>query len=113
MLSGDSLVVYCSKCGTKNPDDAATCSNCGAALNPTREERHRYYRRYEHECFGIPYGATIVWTAIGLIVLLGGLIIILQEEKVIPQSVSLWPFVLIILGVLIIVGALFRMGRRH
>jgi uncharacterized membrane protein YvbJ len=106
-------MVYCTKCGTKNPDDATTCSNCGAALNPTREERRRHYRRYEQECFGIPYGATIVWMAFGLIVLLAGLIIILQEEKIIPQSVSLWPFVFIILGILIIVGALFRIGRRH
>jgi uncharacterized membrane protein YvbJ len=106
-------MVYCTKCGTKNPDDATTCSNCGAPLNPTREERRRHYRRYEHECFGIPHGATIVGMAFGLIILLAGLIIILQQENIIPETVTLWPFVLIILGVLIIVGALFRMGRRY
>lgn len=106
-------MVYCSKCGTKNPDDATTCSNCGAPLNPTREERRRHYRRYEEECFGIPHAASIVGMAIGLIILLGGLIIILQEENLISKNVSLWPFVLIILGVLIIVGALHRIARRY
>jgi len=106
-------MVYCTKCGTKNPDDATTCSNCGAPLNPTREERRSHYRRYEQECFGIPYGRTVVGMAIGLIILLAGLIIILQQENIIPETVTLWPFVLIIFGALIIVGALFRIGRRH
>jgi len=107
-------MVYCTKCGTKNPDDALTCSNCGATLNPTRQERRDYYRRhYESECFGIPHGGAIVGAAIGLIILLAGLIIILQQENLIPQSVSVWPFVLIIFGVLILIGAIFATRRRH
>jgi len=105
-------MVYCTKCGTKNPDDATTCSNCGAALNPSREERRRYYRRYEDECFGIPHGGAIVAMAFGLLILLAGLIIILQQENVIPETVNLWPFALIIFGVLILIGALFRARRR-
>jgi len=106
-------MVYCTKCGTKNPDDATTCSNCGAALNPTREERHGYYRRYEDECFGIPHGGAIVAAAIGLIILLAGAIIILQQAKLVPAAVNVWPFVLIIFGFLIVLGALFRTRRRH
>lgn len=106
-------MVYCTKCGAKNPDDAITCSNCGAPLNPVREERRRQYRRYEDECFGIPHGGAIVGMAIGLLILLGGLIIILQEEKLISSNVSLWPFVLIVFGVLIVVAALFRTRRQH
>jgi len=112
-MSGDNRMVYCTKCGAKNPDDATTCSNCGAALNPTREERRGYYRRYEDECFGIPHGGAIVIAAIGLIILLGGLIIILQQEHAISSNVNVWPFVLIIFGVLILLGALFRIRRRH
>jgi uncharacterized membrane protein YvbJ len=106
-------MVYCTKCGTKNPDDATTCSNCGAAINPAREERSRHYRRYEDECFGIPHGGAIVGMTIGLIIVLAGFIIILQQENLIAANVSLWPFVLIIFGVLILVGALFRAGRRY
>jgi uncharacterized membrane protein YvbJ len=106
-------MVYCTKCGTKNPDDATTCSNCGASLYSTREERRRQYRRYEQECFGIPHGGTIVGIAFGVIILLAGLIIILQQENIIPQNVTLWPFVLIILGLLILIGAFYRMSRRY
>lgn len=106
-------MVYCTKCGTKNPDDATTCSNCGASLYPTREERRGHYRRYEDECFGIPHGGAIVVAAIGLIILLGGVIIILQQANLIPSNVSIWPFVFIIFGILILIGALFRTRRRY
>jgi uncharacterized membrane protein YvbJ len=106
-------MVYCTKCGTKNPDDATICSNCGAALYPTREERRGYYRRYENECFGIPHGGAIVGAAIGLIILLAGVIIILQQEDLIPATVDIWPIVLIVFGVLILVGALFRTRHRY
>jgi len=36
-------MVYCTKCGTKNPDDAKTCSQCGAPLYSLgeREQRRR------------------------------------------------------------------------
>lgn len=100
-------MVYCTKCGTKNPDDAEVCSKCGAPLNPEREERQRYYRRYEQECFGIPHGGAIVLAAIGAIIVLAGLMIILGQEN------NIGPFVLIIFGVLIVIGALYRMSHRH
>lgn len=107
-------MVYCTKCGTKNPDDAETCSNCGASLHPVREERERYYRRrYESECFGLPHGGTIVGIAIGAIILLAGMIVILQQTGTISTTVGIWPFVLIIFGILILIGALYRMNRRY
>lgn len=107
-------MVYCTKCGTKNPDDAETCSNCGASLHPVREERERYYRRrYESECFGLPHGGTIVGIAIGAIILLAGMIVILQQTGTISTTVDIWPFVLIIFGILILIGALYRMNRRY
>jgi uncharacterized membrane protein YvbJ len=105
-------MVYCTKCGTKNPDDAEVCSKCGAPLNPVREERQRYYRRYEQECFGIPHGVAIVGIAIGVIIVLAGLIIVLQQENIISTTVSIWPLALIIFGVLIVIGALYRMSHR-
>jgi uncharacterized membrane protein YvbJ len=106
-------MVYCTKCGTKNPDDASICSNCGAPLNPTRQERRDYYRRhYENECFGIPHGGAIVGAVIGLIILLAGLIPILQYYGF-AKGVSWWALVLIIFGVLIVIGAVFTARRRY
>jgi uncharacterized membrane protein YvbJ len=106
-------MVYCTKCGTKNPDDATTCSQCGASLYPAKEERERYYRRYEHECFGIPRGGIIVGMAIGAIIVVAGLIWLLQQAELIPQGVSVWPFAAIIFGILILIGALYGMRRRY
>ncbi len=105
-------MVYCTKCGTKNPDDATTCSNCGAPLNPTMRERRGEYRRYEDECFGLPHGGAIVGIVIGAIILLAGLIIVLQQADLIPPDVSIWPLVLIIFGLLIVIGAIFSTRRR-
>ncbi|NIU84233.1 MAG: zinc-ribbon domain-containing protein, partial [Candidatus Thorarchaeota archaeon] len=46
-------MVYCTKCGAKNADDAVVCVKCGVALGrvsapPWSRER----RRGEEECFG-------------------------------------------------------------
>jgi uncharacterized membrane protein YvbJ len=104
-------MVYCVKCGTNNPDDARVCTKCGAQLYTTGESRH--YRRMEDECFGIPRGGTIVGLAIGIIILLWGVIWFLQQSGVITQNIEVWPFAVIIFGVLIIVGAFYGMRRRY
>jgi len=106
-------MVYCTKCGVKNADDAKVCSQCGASLYPVREERERYYRRYEEECFGIPKGGAIVGLAIGLIIVLAGLIWLLQQAELIPRNVDVWPFAAIIFGILILIGAFYGMRRRR
>jgi uncharacterized membrane protein YvbJ len=106
-------MVYCVKCGAKNSDDAKICSQCGASLYPIREERERYYRRYERECFGIPRGGAIVGLAIGIIIVVAGLLWFLQQAKLIASEVSVWPFAAIIFGILIVIGALFGMRRRY
>ncbi len=95
-------MVYCTKCGTENPDDAVNCSKCGAPLNPP----YRYYRRYRAEegmyCFG---GRSHVWgiiiglfmVMIGISSLLGGNI----WDKV-------WPMFIILIGAIIVVNAVTR-----
>jgi hypothetical protein len=103
-------MVYCTKCGTQNPDDAKICSKCGASLYAVGEREH--YRRVESECFGIPRGGAIVGAAIGTIIVLWGLIAILQEAGVIARNIDVWPIAVIIFGVLIVVGAVYGMRRR-
>lgn len=112
-------MVYCTKCGAKNPDDADVCTQCGASLysggRPTRRPERR---KHEEECFGIPKGGTVVGLAIGVIILLWGVITLLQQpifpdEPLIPPGMSPWPFAVIIFGVLILVGALYGLSRRY
>jgi hypothetical protein len=106
-------MVYCSKCGTQNPDTNTNCSNCGAPLY-TVGQRYRgsdriHYRRVENECFGLPNGGMIVGIVVGIIIILFGLGLFLQVTYGI--SIDFWPFIIIILGVLIVAGALYRHRR--
>ncbi len=106
-------MVYCSKCGTQNPDTNTACSNCGAPLYtvgqryPGSDREH--YRRMENECFGLPNGGMIVGIIIGIIIILVGLSLFLQTTYGI--TIDFWPIILIIFGLLILAGALSR--RRH
>lgn len=104
-------MVYCVKCGTQNPDDARECSKCGAQLYTTGRSEH--YRRMESECFGIPRGGTIVGLAIGLIILFWGTILLLQQADIVSKDLSIWPFAVIIFGILMIVGAMYGLRRRY
>ncbi len=104
-------MVYCTKCGTSNPDTAQNCSKCGAPLYTTGESPH--YRRMENECFGLPRGGAIVGIAIGAIILLWGLIWFLQQSNIISPDIQIWPIAIIIFGILIVAGAIYGMRKRY
>ena len=104
-------MVYCVKCGTQNPDDAQVCSKCGAQLYTTGPSEH--YRRMENECFGIPRGGTIVGIFIGIIINLVGLNYFLQVLYPDMPSIPWWPFIIIMFGVLMIIGAIYGLRRRY
>ena len=77
-------MVYCSKCGTQNPDTNTVCSNCGAPLYtvgqryPGSDREH--YRKMENECFGLPNGGVIASMVFGVIIILVGLGLFLQAS---------------------------------
>lgn len=120
-------MVYCTKCGAKNPDDAKICTQCGASLYAVGEtgrqrvedecggsrRRGEPYRRVESECFGIPGGGAIVGFAIGIIILLAGIIYLMQQANLISSNINVWPFAIIIFGILLIIGALYVLSRRR
>jgi uncharacterized membrane protein YvbJ len=107
-------MVYCTRCGTRNDDTARNCTNCGAPLYTVGEQypgsERESYRRVEHECFGIPNGTMIVAVIVGLIVIIWGLTILLQTMYNI--AIDIWPLVLIIVGVLIVIAAVYGRQRR-
>lgn len=99
-------MVYCTKCGAKNEEDAAVCDKCGASLvtRPTgRPER----RRTEEECFGLPHGGAIAGLIIGIIIILVGVSWVTGFEWE-----FFWPVVVIIFGILIVAGAVYGLSRR-
>jgi cytochrome c biogenesis protein CcdA len=66
----------------------------------------------ENECFGLPNGGMIVGIVFGIIILLVGLGLFLQATGVTVDFWQfIWPFILIIFGILILLGALYRQRR--
>lgn len=63
----------------------------------------------EEECFGIPRGGAVAGLAIGIIIILAGLSFLFQE--IYGISIPWWPFVVILFGILIIIGALYGLRR--
>jgi len=106
-------LVYCAKCGTKNEDNAVFCVKCGANLQTGTVESRRYERRRaEGECFGLPHGGAIVALIIGGLILLGGFFALAQQQGWITRAPDLGWLVIIIIGILLIAGAIYRMRRR-
>ena len=100
-------MVYCTKCGTKNEEDAEVCTKCKEPLvgRPLiRSER----RPKEKECFGLPHGGSIIGLVIGFLIILIGASHFLE----IPFEDYLWAFALIIFGTLMAAGAIYSMGRK-
>ncbi|MGA2683201.1 MAG: zinc ribbon domain-containing protein [Candidatus Bathyarchaeia archaeon] len=106
-------MVYCSKCGTQNSDNATICSHCGAPLYTVGQQypgsEREHYRRVEGECFGLPNGGMIVSLVVGIIIILLGIGVFLRVTY--GVTLNFWPLILVIVGVLVILGALF--GRRR
>lgn len=102
-------MVYCTKCGAKNPDDAVVCAQCGASLEAGTYTSRRHERRREEECFGLPWGGAIAGIIFGLIIILAGLSWLLGFEfwKI------FWPLIVIIFGILILAGSLYGLRRRR
>jgi uncharacterized membrane protein YvbJ len=108
-------MVYCTKCGANNSDDARVCTQCGVSLYTVREERERYSRKPDEECFGIeniPRAGPIVGIIFGVIIILAGLLWLLKEAHIIPPWIEIWPFALMIFGVLIVIGGIYGTRRR-
>jgi uncharacterized membrane protein YvbJ len=105
-------MVYCPKCGTMNDDAAEFCVKCGASLRTGTYESRRYERRRaESECFGLPHGGVIFGLFIGTIILLWGLFTLAQQTHLIAVTPDLWIVVVIVVGILLIAGAVYRMNH--
>jgi len=97
-------MVYCQKCGHKNEEGAEFCSSCGDDLHPYKHRKQKKMgnNRSRDECFGLPHGGLIVACIIGVLLILFGLSSIFGFELM-----YLGPALIIILGLLIILGAIY------
>jgi hypothetical protein len=63
----------------------------------------------ENECFGLPNGGMIASIVFGVIIVIVGLGLFFQVNNF--MSVYFWPLIIIIFGVLILLGGLYRHRR--
>lgn len=104
-------MVYCPKCGKKNEEDAEFCSGCGAPIQIQKQGDTRFNRpeeRYKEECFGLPHGGLIVGVIFGTLLIIIGISAILK----IDIGYIIGPSIMIIIGILIIVGAIYKILKR-
>lgn len=124
------FMSYCPKCGTKVSEEMAFCPKCGAPLKaekpPTEVAPPAEYRRekaekaekhekvekrektekYEKREFGV-IGPLVG----GLILIFLGLMFYLQVTGFLGWEI-LWAFFFVIVGIIIIIGAVYA-ARRH
>jgi len=95
-------MVYCTKCGTQNPDDAANCSKCGAPLNPAPYREYRRSRVEDDICFG---GRSHIW---GIII--GLFIVMIGVSTLLGGNIwdKVWPMFIILIGAIIVVNAFMK-----
>ncbi|MFQ5911197.1 MAG: zinc-ribbon domain-containing protein [Thermoplasmata archaeon] len=104
-------MVYCSKCGQQNADEATYCSSCGTTLKaPQWGARRKPDVECSEECSGGPRSDRIFW---GVILALVGLWILfefgLKNISGMPQWVydfQFWWIIPVIIGLAIIVAGL-------
>jgi uncharacterized membrane protein YvbJ len=98
-------MVYCTKCGTENLDDANICTNCGSSLNPPSfRSRSRRRDRDDDMCFGGRSDKT--WPLlIGAFIILIGLSNLLDNTFLWARWDNLWPLFIIIIGLIIVYNA--------
>jgi hypothetical protein len=68
----------------------------------------QYRRKREDECFGLPQGSAIVGLIIGAIIILWGISSIAE----IDFGSYFWPIIIIIFGILMVAGAIYKFSRK-
>jgi uncharacterized membrane protein YvbJ len=105
-------MVYCQSCGQQNPDNAETCTRCGADLYPAKSKCTSGKRgRETDECFGLPNGGAIVGLIFGALIIIYGVSWYLGYDLSTIWTTTLGPFLVIIIGVLILGGAIYGLSR--
>lgn len=119
-------MVYCIKCGAKNEEGTKYCAKCGANVEVSQEEGWErrvdewgeefgkraeewgedFGKKVENECFGLPRGGAIFGLFIGIIIIIFGL------QQIFGLDIELGPFIIIIIGILILAGAIYGLSRR-
>ena len=98
-------MVYCTKCGTENEEEATECSNCGASLNSSSVTYRTRDWDMDDNCFGGRDRTTWPLVFGGFLILLG-LSTLLDDVFWWFSFDTLWPIFIIGIGLLIVSNAM-------
>jgi uncharacterized membrane protein YvbJ len=87
-------MVYCTKCGAQNEEDASVCVNCGALLEsppPRRRDWERDLERGAEE-----FGARAE-----------------QASELMGWRIDFGPLAIIVVGILIVAGVLYKQSQNR
>lgn len=104
-------MVYCTKCGVGNEENATVCINCNAALEVPSSEKKLDVNpiRYEPEERG-RWGGALIGVLVGIIMLLIGFSLLVRQLYGFPLP---WlELIMIFFGVYLVMRAL-RMKRKR
>ena len=99
-------MVRCTSCGTENTEDSKFCVQCGSSL------QSREYTVDRETCFGggpPPKIARFFVLIFGLLLVSGGVNELLEFYGI---RLTLWPFVLITIGIIVIYWGLSLTKRK-
>jgi len=132
-LGEGSGMVYCPKCGNEVDEAMAFCPRCGAPLKATgpvqatpvrpRNEKAEKGEKQEKQEKQEPEKGEkqekgqfgyVGWLIGGLILIIIGFLALLQISNIIPSGIS-WALVLLIVGVIVIISAVYfaSMARKR
>jgi uncharacterized membrane protein YvbJ len=106
-------MVYCTKCGTLNPDDATVCSNCGAPLQsgsaPQQGQSRPYaghwqWEDWEHYREYHRRSGALAALAVGVLIILIGFGVLAAETY--NVNIPWGAIFLVFIGLLIIVAGI-------
>jgi hypothetical protein len=99
---GGNFLIKCDNCGIENEADASFCVNCGAPFKAVEYKP----KNPKDECFGLPNGGAIFGLFIGAIIIIWGL------TEVLGLQIDIWNYAIIVIGILIVVGAIYGLTKR-
>lgn len=69
VINRGSIMVYCTKCGNQNPENAEFCGKCGANLRmPMMGQQKECDKNCDDQCAGGRRGASLFWGVLVIVI---------------------------------------------
>lgn len=99
---------HCTNCGKENVQESKFCVDCGAFLDANMKDKCLGIEKPSEECFGLPHGGAILGLIFGFFIIVAGISLF--------YGFNIWnqlvPYAAILIGFLIVVGAIYGILRK-